>query len=182
MTKYACCKPMFQVFQVSQMYVANVSSRCYNSISCCCTCCNGLHAHVSTVFTCMLQMFHLDISKIDLGVCTCCNGLQRMFHMHVSSVSSVFRRMFANISFGCFISRSSVAHVAMALMAGHHLLLVCELPDQCHALSWSPAALAPGLLSTGVGSGGSEDVRMGGVTGARPIRMRGMEGTRSCVK
>jgi hypothetical protein len=33
-------------------------------------------------------------------------------------------------------------------------------------LSWSPAALAPGLLSTGAGSEGSEDVRMGGTTGA----------------
>jgi hypothetical protein len=28
MTKYACCKPMFQVFQT---YVANVSSSCFKS-------------------------------------------------------------------------------------------------------------------------------------------------------
>ena len=34
----------------------------------------------------MLQVFLLDVSKVDLM-------LQQVFHMHVSSISSVFRRM-----------------------------------------------------------------------------------------
>jgi hypothetical protein len=34
----------------------------------------------------MLQVFHLDISKVNLV-------LQQVFHMHVLSVSSAFRRM-----------------------------------------------------------------------------------------
>jgi hypothetical protein len=38
----------------------------------------------------------------------------------------------ANVLFRCFENRSSVAHVAMAPVVGHHLPLVCELPDQCH--------------------------------------------------
>ena len=33
-----------------------------------------------------IYWFHLDVSKVDLM-------LQQVFHMHVSSISSVFRRM-----------------------------------------------------------------------------------------
>jgi hypothetical protein len=60
MTKYTCCKLMFQMFQVFQAYVANVSS---------------------------------DISKVDLGIAHVVNGYTRLFQSHVSSVSSIFRRM-----------------------------------------------------------------------------------------
>jgi hypothetical protein len=38
----------------------------------------------------MLQMFHLDVSKVDLSVAHVANGYTRMFQSHVSSVSSVF--------------------------------------------------------------------------------------------
>jgi hypothetical protein len=41
----------------------------------------------------MLLMFHLDVSKVDIGVAHVANGYTRMFQSHVSSVSSVFRRM-----------------------------------------------------------------------------------------
>jgi hypothetical protein len=31
-----------------------------------------MHASVSCIFRCMLQMFHLNVSEVD-RVCTCCN-------------------------------------------------------------------------------------------------------------
>jgi hypothetical protein len=83
-TIYACCICMFSsvsgvfrlLFQVFQTYVANVSSGCFKSRSWCCTRCKWLYTHVSSVlsvFICMLQMFHLDVSKVD-RVLHCCNG------------------------------------------------------------------------------------------------------------
>ena len=41
----------------------------------------------------MLRVFHLDISKVDLGVAHVANGYTRLFQSHVPNVSSVFRRM-----------------------------------------------------------------------------------------
>ena len=45
----ACCKRMFQVFQIFRRYVSSVSCGCYKSRSRCCVCCNSC--------TCMLQAF-----------------------------------------------------------------------------------------------------------------------------
>jgi hypothetical protein len=46
------------------------------------------HTHVSSVLAvvCMLQVFNLDVSKVDLV-------LQLVFQMHVLCVLSAFRRM-----------------------------------------------------------------------------------------
>ena len=98
----------------------------------------------------MLQLFYLDVSKVD-----------RVLHMHV----------------------------AMALVVGHLLPLVRELPDQRHGpvvghqLLRRPASqddavegdgdvasrddTAAGDGGTSVGSGGGAGVRTGGVEGAR---------------
>jgi hypothetical protein len=96
-----CCKLMFQVFQLFPIYVLIVSCICCKSGSRCCICCNAcLHMfqasipNVSSVFyTHMLQVFlthvssvpsvffyvlevlHLDISKVERDVCTCYNGV-----------------------------------------------------------------------------------------------------------
>jgi len=45
-----------------------------------------MFASVSVVVVHMLQVFHLNVSKVDLV-------LQQVFHMHISSVSSTFRCM-----------------------------------------------------------------------------------------
>jgi hypothetical protein len=63
MTKYACWKPLFQVFQVFQTYVANVLSGCLKSRSWCCTCCNG--------YTCMFQAHVSSVSPILDVHCKC---------------------------------------------------------------------------------------------------------------
>jgi hypothetical protein len=41
----------------------------------------------------MLQIFYLDVSKVDLGVTHVANGYTRMFQSHVSNVSSIFIHM-----------------------------------------------------------------------------------------
>jgi hypothetical protein len=74
MIKYACCKPMLQMFKVFQTYVANVLCRCLKSISWCCKCLFTHVLSVSSVFRCISQMFHLDVLNIDRGVCTCYDG------------------------------------------------------------------------------------------------------------
>jgi hypothetical protein len=63
----------------------------------------------------MLQMFHLDVSNVDLSVAhvamtihTCCNRYTRMFQ-----VFHRFQTYVANVSSGCFKSRYDIAHVAM---------------------------------------------------------------------
>jgi hypothetical protein len=68
MIKYACCKPMLQMFKVFQTYVANVLCRCLKSISWCCKCLFTHVLSVSSVFRCISQMFHLDVLNIDRGV------------------------------------------------------------------------------------------------------------------
>jgi hypothetical protein len=60
----ACCKHMFQVFQIFQRYVASVSDGCCKSRSGCCTCCN--------VYIGMLQALVPNVSSI--------------FRTHVTSV------------------------------------------------------------------------------------------------
>jgi hypothetical protein len=45
---------------------------------------------VSDVFIWMLQVFHLDVAKVDRKCCTCCSGYTYMFQVYVSNVSSRF--------------------------------------------------------------------------------------------
>jgi hypothetical protein len=87
---YACCKRMFQVFQLFHMYVLSVSSGCYRSISRCCrTCMFQVYVFkCSKCFKRMLQVFHLDVAKVNLDVAY---GYKCMFQVYVSFA---FRRMF----------------------------------------------------------------------------------------
>jgi hypothetical protein len=64
-TKYACCKPMFQVFQMFQTYVANVSSDVSKVDLGVAHVAMAMYAYFKCFicFRCMLQMFHLDVSK-----------------------------------------------------------------------------------------------------------------------
>jgi hypothetical protein len=59
----------------------------------------------------MLQMFHLDVSKVNLGVAHVAMAIhacfKHMFHL--------FRMYVANVSSRCCKSKFSVAHVAMAI-------------------------------------------------------------------
>jgi hypothetical protein len=100
MTKYACCKTVFQVFQVFQTYAANVLSECFKSKSWYCTRCNGytrmFQVLVSSVcfkyficFRCMLQMFHLDATKVNLAL-----HMLLWLYTHVSSVLDICCKCF----------------------------------------------------------------------------------------
>ena len=53
------------------LYVASVASGCFEIRSGCCTCCNGVSTICSKCFIHfrrMLQMFYLDVAKVDRGV------------------------------------------------------------------------------------------------------------------
>ena len=77
----ACYKCLFQLFQ---RYVASVSYGCCKNRSGCCTCCIG--------YTCIIQVYVLNISFV-LDVC--CNCFICMLHMFpmTARVSWCFRRM-----------------------------------------------------------------------------------------
>jgi hypothetical protein len=75
---------ILQVFQthvssvssVFFLYVASVASRCFKNRSGCWMGCNDVSSVCPKYFICfrrMLQMFHLDVAKVDLD-CTCCSG------------------------------------------------------------------------------------------------------------
>jgi hypothetical protein len=97
-----------RIFQVFDMYVSSVSSRCYKSRSECC-----IYIHVAIIcFKCfihILQVFYLDVAyvlqwlhmcfQVFLGVCMCFRS------MYVSSISSK-----------CYKSGSGVAHITMGPM------------------------------------------------------------------
>jgi hypothetical protein len=68
---HACCKHIFQVFHVSHTYVVSILSGCciyfamatnvFSGVSnVCCKCFNS--------FRRMLQVFHLSVANVDLGV------------------------------------------------------------------------------------------------------------------
>jgi hypothetical protein len=103
--KYTCCKIMFQVLQVFQTYVANISSGCFKNKSWCCTCCNDyIYTYVSSVSYVLdvcCKCFILMSQKL-IWCCLYCYGHTRMFQAHVSSVSDVcckcFIWMFKSIS------------------------------------------------------------------------------------
>jgi hypothetical protein len=68
----ACCKCMFQVFYVLQMYVASVLYRCFKNRS---GCCNGR--------TRMLQMSVSNISSVFSDVCCKCVYLDVACILHI---------------------------------------------------------------------------------------------------
>jgi hypothetical protein len=82
--KSACCKRMFQVFQIFQLYVIKIEmlhmlKRLYMYVLSVC----------SKRFICfrrMLQLFHLDVAKLDWDVAYICKCFM-CFHMYVASVS-----------------------------------------------------------------------------------------------
>jgi hypothetical protein len=73
------------------IYVVSVAYHCWKSILECCTCCNG-YTHmfqvyvpnVLSIFRCTLQVFYLDVAKVDLDVAYTC-----MLLAYVSSVLGV---------------------------------------------------------------------------------------------
>jgi hypothetical protein len=67
----ACCKRMFQVFQ---MYIVSVSDVYCKSRSGCCICCNG--------YTHMLQVFYLNVAYIS-HVHICCSDYKHMLQVYI---------------------------------------------------------------------------------------------------
>jgi hypothetical protein len=63
---------VFHLDVAKDMHVASLCFRCFRRI---------------------LLMFHLDVSKVNLGVAHVANSYTRMFKSYVLSVPSVFRRM-----------------------------------------------------------------------------------------
>jgi hypothetical protein len=75
MALLACFKRMFPVFHMFHNHIVSVSSGCYKSRYGCCICCYAytlmFQTHVlsvSSVFKRMLQIFHLDVLKVDRNV------------------------------------------------------------------------------------------------------------------
>jgi hypothetical protein len=100
-----CCKLVFQVFQIFQMYISSVSSRY-------CIYCLWLYTYVSSVcfeyFRCFrlkLQVFHLNVAKVDLNVAYVAMTIYACFKQ-MFQVFHLFQTYVASVSFGCFKSRS----------------------------------------------------------------------------
>ena len=75
------------MFQLFQTYVSSVSSKC------CYVYARMFQTYVSDVFILILQVFHLDVAKVDLDVAYVAMAIHACVEGHVSSVLSVFRRM-----------------------------------------------------------------------------------------
>jgi hypothetical protein len=94
---------MFQVFYLDVAYVTVALYACF------------------TCFRLMLQVFHLDIAKVDLNVAYVVMTIHACFkHMF-----QVFQMYVVNISSGCFKSRSKRAHASSVVVA---LLLLLGVP------------------------------------------------------
>jgi hypothetical protein len=79
--KSACCKHMFQVFNMLQRYVSSVSYECCKSRLGCCICCNGC--------TCMFQTSIPNVSSIfQTFVASVFISMLHMFHTYVANVLS----------------------------------------------------------------------------------------------
>jgi hypothetical protein len=119
---------MFQVPQMFHRYVATVSYGCCKSRLGRCMCCNGWTVCCKFLFL-MFHLFFLDVCHkcgyLDVAyVSHICykgfiwmllmfyNGFEvflQVFHMHISSVSSDFKRIVQMFAPRCFKSRLSVA-------------------------------------------------------------------------
>jgi hypothetical protein len=105
--KSACCKHMFQVFQMLQRYVANFLCGCCKSRLGCCTCCNSctrmLQVSVPNVF---IRVFY-DVSYkcVYLDVAYVFRLMLQVFYLDVAYVLqwflSVFRVFFASVLDAC---------------------------------------------------------------------------------
>jgi hypothetical protein len=74
-----------------------------------------IYASVSSVFICMLQVFHLDVYICLQWLHTCFqvfSGVLQVFQTYVTCVSAV-SDVCCKCSFGCCKSRSGVAYVAI---------------------------------------------------------------------
>jgi hypothetical protein len=87
--------------------------------------------HVACVcFKHMLQVFYLDIAKVNLEVAYVCNGYTRVSRVSgvykcfrcMLQVFQLFRTHVASVSSGCCKSTSGVVHVAMVPICCSHLL------------------------------------------------------------
>jgi hypothetical protein len=91
------------------------------------------------IFIRMLQVFHLDVVKVDLV-------LQLVFHMHVSYVSSAFRRVL-QLLHPDVLKVDPMLHLCLYFFAASH-------SPQCLLLLFSPSAghppPPPPLLDAGV--------------------------------
>ena len=84
MAIHVCFNCMFQLFLLFLAYVASVSSGCCKSRSECCIC-----MHVASVcFRGVLQVFHIDVAKVDrdvahvaMAIHVCFKCMFRMFHL-----------------------------------------------------------------------------------------------------
>jgi hypothetical protein len=137
--KNACCKHMFQVFQMFQRYVTSISCGCCKSRSGCCICCTGcsrmLQAsvpNVSSVFSrrmlqvClfwMLHMFHIYVASVLSRYCLCFTMVFKCFSCVLASVSDAYFKYFiclqtyvANVASACFKSRLGVASPSSILL------------------------------------------------------------------
>jgi hypothetical protein len=82
------------------------------------------------VFIRMLQVFHLDVSQVDLDVAYIWNGCTNVLSLwdfckhfrRMLKVFQLFRTYVASVSFECCKSRSNVAHVAVGLTYHSRLL------------------------------------------------------------
>jgi hypothetical protein len=99
------------------LYVAYVCFKCFRS------------------FRCMLQLFHMDVAKVDRGCCTCCNCFRGMLQAYVLSVSDV--------SEVCFICgfRTHVASVFIWISHMFHTYVACVLFGYCVWLQWFSSVL-----------------------------------------
>jgi hypothetical protein len=119
----ACCKCLFQVVQMFEYVASVLYWCCKSRLRCCtyCNMFSSVCPKCFIYFRRILQVFHLDVAKVYLDVaytcmlqacvscvsyvcCKCfiwilhmfCSGYKRVFlvfHMHVVSVSIIFRRM-----------------------------------------------------------------------------------------
>jgi hypothetical protein len=74
----------------------------------------------------MMQIFHLDVSKINLSVVHIVMAIHACFK-HMFQVFHLFQTYIANVSSECCKSRSGVAHVAMAI----HACFKCFISFRC---------------------------------------------------
>jgi hypothetical protein len=111
---------MFQVFQWFQNVYFKCLSGCYRNIFGCRITC-VFQTYISSVlgvsYIYILQMFHLDVAKVDLNVVYVAMAIHVCFK-RIFQVFHLFLGICCKFSIECFKSRFGGAHVAMASMTG----------------------------------------------------------------
>jgi hypothetical protein len=95
------------------------------------------HTHVSSCFVRMLQVFYLDVSKVDLVLQLMCSDVSFMCFI-------CFQTYVASVVFKCFKSRSGVASLSSLF---YYPTFASVSPPPLSA-SWASAASSP-LLDAG---------------------------------